>query len=506
MLKAIAEAPGHHDDLRVADGQRDQPQHGRGRRHQDGAQAFAARLHDGLVALQTLAAQVVNVVDEHNGVVDHHPDENQDADPGHDAERRPGKQKEPEHPDDGEDDRRPDRQRVHQRLEQCGHHQVDQRQGQQQVDHHDVLRRIGLLKAIAEAPGIPLGKLILGERLPDFGPCLVGRDIVELGGDADHRKAVFAVDRPRAAPHAEVGQRGQLDLFIAVTQQGQVAQLVECLAVVVLELQAHLYFAVFGAETPQVLAAHGGRDGLGYLLRREAEQPRPFPVDHDVDLAVASGGLGPYVLEAFDLREHQFDLGGILGQHLARLAAQGHPRRFLSTGPAPGEGRRADGNLGYLFQDQLFEILDISLALVGQQNGRGGIVRSVVGVDRLDLETLFVGEKEAFDLVDGLLDVFERIGIVDVKGEAEFAFVAFVGEEILFDQRRRDGHAEEGGHHQRRRGFAVVQQPVEQASVAVDQAVDEGRRGGRHGHLEGGRGQHRRGGQADLRRTDPARS
>ena len=112
-------------------------------------------------------------------------------------------------------------------------------------------------------------------------------------------RPVLPVDAPRARPDEEVRDRGELDgIVAALPHERHVLELVDRLAIPVLELETHLDLAFVGPEPAQVDAAHGGRDDLRDLLRREALLARAIPVDDDLDLLPPDLRLRPDVLEA----------------------------------------------------------------------------------------------------------------------------------------------------------------------------------------------------------------
>ena len=116
-------------------------------------------------ALRPSRAEVVHVVDQHDAVVDHDAHQDEQADLGHQVERRVGGGQHPGGAGQGERDREEDGEGLGQRLEERGHDQVDQDQGEQEVDAHlGVL--VGLLDdAVVPAPGVA-GRQVEGVHQP----------------------------------------------------------------------------------------------------------------------------------------------------------------------------------------------------------------------------------------------------------------------------------------------------------------------------------------------------
>lgn len=83
-------------DLCGAEAEGDEAQDRRGGRHEDGSHPLAPAAHQRLVSGQVLAAEQVDVVDEHDVVVPHDADEDERPDPRHNREAGARDQKEPE--------------------------------------------------------------------------------------------------------------------------------------------------------------------------------------------------------------------------------------------------------------------------------------------------------------------------------------------------------------------------------------------------------------------------
>ena len=122
------------------DDQRQHPQGARDRRHEDRPHAAVNRVADGLLerGFRRLPQDVERLVDDEDGVVDHHADEDDEAEHGEDVERligqRPVDDLQPENaPRQRRGHAEHDDERVEEALEEGGHQQIGDHQGQEEV-------------------------------------------------------------------------------------------------------------------------------------------------------------------------------------------------------------------------------------------------------------------------------------------------------------------------------------------------------------------------------------
>ncbi len=77
-------------------------------RHEDRSQAVTSRLDDRVAPRQSLASQVIDMIDQHDPVVHNHTDQDHDSYHRHERERRSGRSEEQEYAEDREQDRAQD--------------------------------------------------------------------------------------------------------------------------------------------------------------------------------------------------------------------------------------------------------------------------------------------------------------------------------------------------------------------------------------------------------------
>ena len=111
----------------AAEGQGEHSQHRGAGGHQDRAQAQAAGLHHRLADAQALLpAHQVDVIHQHNGIIDHDADQHHHPHQTLHVQRGAGEQEGRHHPDEGQGHRHHHDQRIEEALELGGHHHVDQ--------------------------------------------------------------------------------------------------------------------------------------------------------------------------------------------------------------------------------------------------------------------------------------------------------------------------------------------------------------------------------------------
>ena len=144
-------------------------------RHRDRPQAADAGIDDGRHQVLALAALQVDLVDQHDGVLDQHAHQAEETEQRHEAERLVGREQSHRDTDEGQRHHQPDDQRLAQRVEQ---HDGDQ--DHDQHERRDARRQPGLGVAGILVLPAPL-QFIAGGQLdgldlrPDTGKQLAGR-------------------------------------------------------------------------------------------------------------------------------------------------------------------------------------------------------------------------------------------------------------------------------------------------------------------------------------------
>ena len=109
---------GQPDHLGIAHGHRDQTADRGQRRHQNGAEALPPRFQERLETGHAAGPEAIGRIDQNDGVVHHHADENHDADHGHAVHGGVGQVEHPKDADEGERHGDDHGKREHDRLEE----------------------------------------------------------------------------------------------------------------------------------------------------------------------------------------------------------------------------------------------------------------------------------------------------------------------------------------------------------------------------------------------------
>ncbi len=205
-------------------------------------------------------AQPGDVVDQHDAVVDHHADQQDQPDDAQEVDVQPEHEVAPVDPEAGQRDGQDDRQRQDEALEQEAHQQVDEDDRHHAREQHrlQVLAQAGV--AISAAPGHALGQLDqLGERhQPSLGLLLT--PLLELESDLSRGPLVLAEDALGRGDVARLGQRGELDERAVVGGHPEIVELVEGVAIVLPEPDHHRNLLAVAVVARQRLPAQGVAD------------------------------------------------------------------------------------------------------------------------------------------------------------------------------------------------------------------------------------------------------
>ena len=164
--------------------------------------------HDGFVARHTLPPQMIDVSDEHDGVVDDDPHQNDEPHIRHVVERLIRELQYDPDADESERDGEHDRERLNEALEKRRHDQVDETKRE---DEREKRAPPVLLGAAPAAPKAPLVARRQADAVHNLADLTLhaerGAGRVGIGGDAELGPLVLALDTPRPLLYLEIRHR-----------------------------------------------------------------------------------------------------------------------------------------------------------------------------------------------------------------------------------------------------------------------------------------------------------
>ena len=179
----------------------------RERRDENGAQSLASALHDGVEELDAAFAGDVDVVDQHDGVVDHDTDEQDDADVGAHAERGARGEEREGDAASGEGQREHDEEGVDEGLELPRHHHVDEKDAE---DDHHLHGALGLRLLLDHAGVLDLHAVgdedFAFDALADVRDDVALRTVDHVEPDCDDALLVLAADCDGAGDLLDFGE------------------------------------------------------------------------------------------------------------------------------------------------------------------------------------------------------------------------------------------------------------------------------------------------------------
>ena len=460
------------------------------------------------------------MVDQHDAVVDHHADQDDHPHEGDHVELEAEQPEQPEAAEEGKWQGDDDRQRLGQRLEERGHQEHHDQQGEQQPGEHRLQPLVAVAPPLAPVPRIALGQREPGHPIGDPLLRRFGRDpLVELGRDPDRGQAVLAIDLRLRALDRDVGDGAERHRLGVGSRHHQLLERSDPGLQVVGQRHQHLELVVAQLEAGQVAAAIGQADHLRDRARRHPEQPRLLGIDQHQRL------LLPLHARADDVDELSV---GLLAQPLLQAHAeilqvlrvvaverhrhQGAVARAAAAPPLPvADGDLETRHLRHPFLELAGQLGDARLGCrlgLDVEPDDGVPVLLEVGVEAAVAQLLAPRLDPVLEAVDVLLHLL-LVGRVLGVEEDLHVLLPLLGLGALLDlgdrPRRRAGeqHQPEEGHQ------PVAQRPAEQRAIARHQAL--GNEAGaqlarRHEAAGGERDQGQRDDQrADHRRTDGQR-
>ena len=156
-------------------------------------------------------AKLIDAVDEHDGVVDDDADEDQKPDDRHDVDRLTGERQADDRADRAERHREHDHERVHERLELAGHHQVDEEHGQCAGEEQRAEGALHLFLLSAERGGDARRHGFRAKIVAHVGSDFAHVAAVEIAGDHDGPLLADAADLGRTPREAMSGDGFEVD-------------------------------------------------------------------------------------------------------------------------------------------------------------------------------------------------------------------------------------------------------------------------------------------------------
>ena len=432
-----------------------------------------------LGALQPFFAQVVDVVDEYDGVVHGKSRKNDDAKIGTLIQRRAGQVEDNECAHKAAGHRQQDRERLDEGLRDRRHDQVDQGDGQEDGEEELTL---GFPHHGEVAPHAP--RVARREFHPVHHLRHLGVDPSRSGtrGVAAHfhlRFPVLSPDRVRALLAGETGQIPHGDHAAPGPLEGHVLQLAHIGPVFLLQLQQDVHLAVFGLELAPGSATEGRLYGAGGLPRRDTVCLGHGPVDLNLYLLVAPFQAGVHVFETVDHFHPVADVFGQGGKHRDVVTAQFdfHARAVTAPAAHPSWPPSNTGDLWQRGGDLRLDLVDRLLSLLRrrQHDAQIGPAQASVGRYRLDVEFILSIQKELFDVGEDFPDVLDAVAAGKVRGNTDIPGRRR-GLEFRLDVLVQPVTAEEDRRERYHRDQAVAQVPGQYRGVQVGQARKEARR------------------------------
>ena len=187
-LRAFAPAQGHGQHT----------QHGGERGHQDGAQTALGRLHGRLPHAVAALLQQNGIVDEHDTVLHHNTQQDDNANQRHHANGHICHQVTHRHAHQGERNGEHDHERPHERLELRRHYHVHQNHNQDHQHEHVAEHILLVLIVTANLPAKALRKRVLAEQAGHgFNALAQGFALRQDTGHLNVTVAVLALDGGR---------------------------------------------------------------------------------------------------------------------------------------------------------------------------------------------------------------------------------------------------------------------------------------------------------------------
>ena len=244
------------------------------------------------------------MIDQHDAVVDHDADQNDQADLGHHVERRAGQQQEQHDAHSRERQREHDRERVQQRLEQRGHHEIDHEQRQQHAEREFLRVLVLLLGEEAVAPLVSRRvRQLVQHRLDGLASFL---DPLSAVDHLNLREgpAVLPHDPAGHAPDAQVGHVAEQHLFARVgSAHHDRLEMLDALHVRRIESHPQFHLALGRAEVPHASRAHCDPQHLGDRAGGDVVLARYVATQAHAHLVARSRYVGVNLRDSFRLEQ-----------------------------------------------------------------------------------------------------------------------------------------------------------------------------------------------------------
>ncbi len=198
-----------------------------------------------------------------------------------------GQQQRGNRTDQGQRDGEQDHERMQQRFELRGHHQVDQEDRQAEREQQRADRFIELLALATDMHRDVGAERRLGHHRFDFADRIAQVDIAQVGRDDRHPPLVGAVDFARTGGRHHLGHRGQFHRCASAGIDDQAADVIQRGAVGFLRTHQHVDLAITEAVAGRHVAAHLVDHHVGDLPGGQPQSCRAILVEHDLDLGKA---------------------------------------------------------------------------------------------------------------------------------------------------------------------------------------------------------------------------
>ena len=250
---------------------------------------------------------MVDVIYEHDGVVDHDPGQHNQADEDHDAQGDVEGPKHNHHTDQGQRDGEHDHERMEQRLELGRHHHIDEEDRQSQGEGQAVYGGLHF-------PALPRNiECEIGGHFDVLEHALdVARDALQIpaadvGGNQRGPLLVNAPDLAGSLAQANVRHRGKWNGDTRSGIDDQAFEIVDGGLVLLPDADEDVYLALPVPELRGHAALHLVSDQHRHVAEVQAVIGQTLPVIHDLDLGMSPLNVGLHVVKPRN--PSQFGLG-----------------------------------------------------------------------------------------------------------------------------------------------------------------------------------------------------
>ncbi len=299
---------------------------------------------------------MVDVVDQYYSVIHHNPHQDKDADEGHQIEIGSGDEEEPEDSHYTKKDTGDHTGWIQQRFKKRGHNQVDQKEGDANIEEHYIHRFNIISKAAAITPGITRWIDNLVHHFRDFRPGFFGGDVIQVYTNTEGGFTILAKYPTCTGALIKIGEGGKFNGLIASYIYGQIPEIVQGLPVYILEGKYYINFTFRSTNSLYGLSSHRAGNHIGYGAGCQAKITRPIVIHCQSNLVTSGFRFRTYISKPFYLAQSPLYLFGEFFQHIHRFPLNKHANLLGAVTADVFKCRLPYRNFREIFFDLLFNL------------------------------------------------------------------------------------------------------------------------------------------------------